>query len=695
MPGEWPSLPFNLVAVAGAENPLPAPVHLVRLDTDNAVWVGEQDAVITLKAVPGFKLEVKAGSVTFPDGKKSGKLSVTPVNADKVPMPPPNGMQPQFIVTIQPAGARFDPPARITLPNVDGRKPGAQVELYSFDHDLEEFVAVGLGTVSADGRVIESNPGVGVIKAGWFCGSPPADPGCVCNCGDCEVCLDGCACVPTGGNLDSADGKADGKDEDVVAFKTGGTTVNFTGTATGSNCDYDYNWDFGDGGTSNEQNPTHTYKDPEPKEYKVSLKVKCKKCSSAEKTDTIKVTLFKLKLKAVAFKDSLEIYKDVVGSAELIPVGDLGQPVWKDDNLDGMPEVNERIGYVSGKPVQLTAKFQIQPALSSPAEKVAIKAEGPDSLTFKASGLTLSGQEATFPVTSSDNPLPKQKTKFYNPMSIDWSLSTDGTAYVPIGTSTHKTYVTLSEKSTDTGSIYLTTLHLAVSNDGATDKTQAFLKSWQFFASQNLYTWDERSLYYYMLNHGFDTCATGIESLLTSDTASGGCSAFGVLLQEVLGINGINTEGFSVAANDKSSFLVKNWQFVESAMAGAVEGCQQELKLSEGGRGMVPAFPGDKYGDMLSEPGIPGQGEGQVTPSEKVFINHFLVKANTPGVGGPYFDASYGVTYTDAHDFQEKAIDGFTKLDCTRVNSHGKVETYIGVRKTPSPKLGDMFTFSK
>jgi len=159
VPGEWPSLPFNLVAVAGAENPLPEPVHLVKLDTDNAVWVGEQDAVITLKAVPGFKLEVKAGSVTFPDGKKAGKLSVTPVNADKVPMPPPNGMQPQFIVTIQPAGARFDPPARITLPNVDGRKPGAQVEMYSFDHDLEEFVAVGLGTVSADGRVIESNPG--------------------------------------------------------------------------------------------------------------------------------------------------------------------------------------------------------------------------------------------------------------------------------------------------------------------------------------------------------------------------------------------------------------------------------------------------------------------------------------------------------------------------------------------------------
>jgi hypothetical protein len=50
--------------------------------------------------------------------------------------------------------------------------------MYSFDHDLEEFVSIGLGTVSADGSVIRSNPGVGVIKAGWHCGSQPGGSGC-------------------------------------------------------------------------------------------------------------------------------------------------------------------------------------------------------------------------------------------------------------------------------------------------------------------------------------------------------------------------------------------------------------------------------------------------------------------------------------------------------------------------------------
>ncbi|NOS87545.1 MAG: hypothetical protein HOP34_03220, partial [Methylococcaceae bacterium] len=165
--GEWPTLAFNLVTVAGADNPLSAPIYLVKLDTINAKTVGDKDVTLTLPEVPGFALEVKAGSVTFPDGKKIGKLSVTPVNASKIPMSPPNGMQPQFIVTIQPVGAKFDPPARLSLPNVDGHKPGAQVEMYSYDHDLEEFVAIGLGTVNAEGSVIKSNDGVGVIKAGW------------------------------------------------------------------------------------------------------------------------------------------------------------------------------------------------------------------------------------------------------------------------------------------------------------------------------------------------------------------------------------------------------------------------------------------------------------------------------------------------------------------------------------------------
>ncbi len=198
--GEYPSLGYNLVTVAGVANPLSAPIYMVKLNTDNAVYAGAEDVSLTLDEFPGFKLDIKKDSVTFPDGSRQGFVSVTPVNAGTVPMAPPNGMQPQFIVTIQPTGTRFDPPARLTLPNVDAHEAGAQVEMYSFDHDLEEFVAIGLGTVSEDGTVVVSNRGVGVIKAGWHCGSQPGGQACAHNCPICQDCDGECNCVPAEGD---------------------------------------------------------------------------------------------------------------------------------------------------------------------------------------------------------------------------------------------------------------------------------------------------------------------------------------------------------------------------------------------------------------------------------------------------------------------------------------------------------------
>ena len=116
---------------------------------------------------------MEAGSATFLDGTSSGCLSVTIVHADKVPMTPNFGQQPRFIVTIQPAGTRFDPPAPITFPNTDGLAPGAISDLYAFDHDLGRFVTFGTGAVSPDALTIASDPGVGVLKAGWVSQGDP------------------------------------------------------------------------------------------------------------------------------------------------------------------------------------------------------------------------------------------------------------------------------------------------------------------------------------------------------------------------------------------------------------------------------------------------------------------------------------------------------------------------------------------
>jgi hypothetical protein len=195
-PGAWPDLELELTTVPGRDNTPRMPIYLLPLDLASGMQVDEtHGGKLTLPQLPGFALEILPGSVTFPGGGRSGFVSVTVVHGDKVPMVPNFGQQPRLIVTIQPAGARFEPPARLTLPNVEGLAPGRVTELYSFDHDLGHFVSIGPGTVSDDGAVVTSNVGVGILKAGWHCCGFPQAMGTSDDCPECKDCLLG-RCVP-------------------------------------------------------------------------------------------------------------------------------------------------------------------------------------------------------------------------------------------------------------------------------------------------------------------------------------------------------------------------------------------------------------------------------------------------------------------------------------------------------------------
>ncbi len=190
-PGPFPILEYDLVTVAGQVNTVNRPIFLVALKTSNQLCVTDTTGggTLTIPDAPGFSLTFGPGQVTFPGGSKTGCVSVTQVHPDKVPMEPAFGQQPRFIVTIQPAGAVFNPPAPITIPNVDGLKPREVTEMYSYDHDISSFVAIGTGTVSDDGQVIRSSPGVGVLKAGWHCGGNPSAIGTAADCPPCEYCV--------------------------------------------------------------------------------------------------------------------------------------------------------------------------------------------------------------------------------------------------------------------------------------------------------------------------------------------------------------------------------------------------------------------------------------------------------------------------------------------------------------------------
>ncbi|HEX9982414.1 MAG TPA: hypothetical protein VGF69_04045 [Thermoanaerobaculia bacterium] len=195
-PGTWPTLEYALYTLPGVENSVGMPIYLVQLDTARGLFVDDTTGgTLTLPELPGFALEVKPGSATFPGGGRTGTVSATLVHADRIPMAPGFGQQPKFIVTIQPPGTHFDPPARLTLPNTDGLTPGASTEMYSFDHDLGQFVTIGSATVSPDGSVIKSDPGVGIIKGGWHGGGDPVPGGGGSDCEECSMAV-GESCGP-------------------------------------------------------------------------------------------------------------------------------------------------------------------------------------------------------------------------------------------------------------------------------------------------------------------------------------------------------------------------------------------------------------------------------------------------------------------------------------------------------------------
>ena len=187
---QYPSLHFEAHAIKGQANQIAHPIYLpaLAIGPDSAKQVGgNEDVILTLPGLEGFKMIVKANSVTFPDGSRQGLLVISPVTADKLPMAPPAGGA-QFGVpawTIQPSGTRFDPPIEVHMPNATGEIAGDNLPVVQWDHDLSQYVPMGRATVSGDGAILITDAGSGITKAGW---------GGLCRYDECKTAIPGKGC---------------------------------------------------------------------------------------------------------------------------------------------------------------------------------------------------------------------------------------------------------------------------------------------------------------------------------------------------------------------------------------------------------------------------------------------------------------------------------------------------------------------
>lgn len=124
----------------------------------NSISVDEDTGgTLTFQSVPVFSLKVAPGTATFHDGSKDSVLTLTSLEVARPPM---------ITLSISPAEVVFNPPAPITIPNLEGLGPGETLPLFSFNHDIEQLVNIGPGTVSEDGSVVVSDPRFGITQSG-------------------------------------------------------------------------------------------------------------------------------------------------------------------------------------------------------------------------------------------------------------------------------------------------------------------------------------------------------------------------------------------------------------------------------------------------------------------------------------------------------------------------------------------------
>ena len=177
---KWHSIAGENINLGEIYLPLIPADTLKAASIDQATTIAfKPDFVAANPQFDGVSITVPANSLFNDNGTRGGMVGIAPVPPDRLPGPLPEGLPIQDVITIQTDGAsNFDQPVPACFPNLPdpltGQKlpPGAKSALWSFNHDTGRFEVVGSATVSADGRLVCTDPGVGIMAPGWHGTAP-------------------------------------------------------------------------------------------------------------------------------------------------------------------------------------------------------------------------------------------------------------------------------------------------------------------------------------------------------------------------------------------------------------------------------------------------------------------------------------------------------------------------------------------
>ena len=144
--------------IDNVDNIVDRPFFMPQIDPTSVTLVDPDATTVVTNPILEISIVVPPHTAKNADGTDfTGSLSISEVPEALAPAAMPPEFSPVPLITIQPVGVFFATPVAISFPNIDQFAAGSEVDIYSIDPTIGEFIVVGIGLVSANGLRIDTH----------------------------------------------------------------------------------------------------------------------------------------------------------------------------------------------------------------------------------------------------------------------------------------------------------------------------------------------------------------------------------------------------------------------------------------------------------------------------------------------------------------------------------------------------------